>query len=160
MQVIALMIITLTWPVSLFAAECRAVKWPYTPAEVAKIQPADLQAIQRPHLFSYLYYELSKSPDQRTGRLARTLFRYLINTEINEGRYNLLQALEASAELDSENPQVIPLKDLCDMQDKVDLYSRRNREPDRAGSKATEKTDSKTRAKPKHGAKESKGPQK
>lgn len=70
-------------------------------------------------LYSYLYYELSRPPKERIEGLAKKLFHFLINTEPNEIRFNLLSALEYAADLNSQNPTVISISEICHLEEKL-----------------------------------------
>lgn len=98
--------------------ECRAVQWPFS-RQVAKINVPELSNQPRMFLYSYLYYELSRPPKERIEGLAKKLFHFLINTEPNEIRFNLLSALEYAADLNSQNPTVISISEICHLEEKA-----------------------------------------
>lgn len=95
--------------------DCQAVKWPFS-KDAKNFEPAALAKVARPSLYAYLYFELASQPSARTPGLAKKLFFYLSSTELNEGRSNLIQVLQTSAELDSAQPQVIQTAEICSIE--------------------------------------------
>jgi hypothetical protein len=99
------------------AQTCKAVHWPYSP-DLRGVTVEALNLIPRPHLYSYLYSEISSEPVKRVPGLAEKLFFYLKNTEVNEDRYQMIQALEYAADLGTAKPRIIPLKEICNLEEK------------------------------------------
>ncbi len=116
-----------------FANDCRAVHWPFS-KEIKSLQPLSLQAIPRDHLYKYLYNELSSVPAQRVAGLASKIFYYLKNTELNEDKYQMLMALEWASDLNTPKPRVIPISEICSIEDKI------NREPSSTKKVSRKKT--------------------
>lgn len=102
-----------------FASDCKAVKWPFS-KNIKDIQPLSYQALPRDHLYKYLYYELSSDPKVRVKELAARLFYYLKNSEQNEDKYQMIMALEWVADLKTQNPRIIPIEEICSMEDKIE----------------------------------------
>lgn len=100
------------------AGTCEAVRWPYS-SNIKDIQPLSLQVIKRAHLYSYLYHELSTPVASRVPGLVQKLFFYLKNTEANEDKYQMIQAFEWAADLQTKNPRVIPLSEICNIEQKI-----------------------------------------
>ena len=115
-----------------FASDCRAAKWPYS-KNIKEIQPIFFQAVKRDHLYNYFYYELATSPSNRVKGLAFKLLYYLKNTEQNEDKYQMLLALEWASDLTTSRPRVIPLSEICAIEDKI------NRQPSSEKKKFTKK---------------------
>lgn len=91
---------------------CEAHRWPYS-QNVSRLKVQDLEAANRVALYSYLYYELTKQPAGRIDGLAKQLMFFLKNTELNNDRALMLEAIEFAAALDTPNPTVFTLEELC-----------------------------------------------
>ena len=102
-------------------ADCKAVKWSGS-NNVGSLKVRDLLSIDRDELYANLYYELSHSKDERIPGLAAKLFHYLINTENNEAKYNVVQALEWAADLDKPDAPIITVKELCTLDKKASEF--------------------------------------
>lgn len=101
-----------------FASDCKAVQWPFS-KNISNIQPLSFQAIPRDHLYKYLYFEISNPPAERVKGLAVKLFFYLKNTEQNEDKYQMIMALEWASDLMTQKPTIIPLSEICAIEDKI-----------------------------------------
>ncbi len=99
------------------AQTCKAVHWPYS-SDLRGATVEALNMVPRPDLYSYLYAEISTEPAKRVPGLAEKLFFYLKNTEVNEDRYQMIQALEYAADLGTAKPRIIPLKEICNLEEK------------------------------------------
>lgn len=97
---------------------CRAVKWPYTSKKKA-VSVLDLSAIKRSYLYNYLYFELSNPINRRHADLAKKIITYLKGNEHDEDRYNMILTLEWAADLDKSEPRVIPMSEICFMEEKI-----------------------------------------
>ena len=122
MQITFIFIMTFLFIQFSQASECRAVQWPFS-KEIKNVDVTSFQTVPRENLYKYLYRELSSAPRERINGLAAKLFFYLKSTEANEDKYQMVMALEWAAELQSPNPQIIPLSEICSMEDKI------NRQP-------------------------------
>ncbi|MFN3698552.1 MAG: hypothetical protein ACK4VO_14045 [Pseudobdellovibrio sp.] len=122
MQRIASFLIIIFFQSYSLASDCKAVKWPFS-KNIKDVQPLSFQSIPRNHLYKYLYFEISNPTTIRVKGLASNLFFFLKNSEQNEDRYQMLQALEWAADLQTQTPRIIPISEICSMEDKI------NREP-------------------------------
>lgn len=109
---------------------CEAHRWPYS-QNVSRLKVQDLEAANRVALYSYLYYELTKQPAGRIDGLAKQLMFFLKNTELNNDRALMLEAVEFAAGLDTPNPTVFTLEELC----RIDRRAASVRSPVRAPKK-------------------------
>ena len=95
--------------------KCPIAQWPYSRV-VTNLKPQDLAGVPRSALYAYLYFELSASGEQRIPGLTKMLFKYLRNTELNEDRVNLIQALEFATGDDSMSVNVMSREELCSLE--------------------------------------------
>lgn len=109
---------------------CEAHRWPYS-QNVRRLKIQDLEAANRVALYSYLYYELTKQPAGRIDGLAKQLMFFLKNTELNNDRALMLEAIEFAAGLETPNPTVFTLEELC----RIDRSAASVRSPVRAQKK-------------------------
>jgi len=122
MQIIGTFILIFSFGYIALANDCRTVQWPFS-KNIKDIQPLSFQSIPRNHLYKYLYFEISAAPSARVKDLASKLFYYLKNTEQNEDKYQMIMALEWASDLQTAKPRIIPISEICTMEDKI------NREP-------------------------------
>lgn len=111
---------------------CEAVRWPFKSA-ADEVKLKDLENVERPSLYSYLYFELTQKPQTRIPGLAKRLMFFLKNTELNNDRAMMLEAIEYAARIDSDTPNVFVIQDLCGI--------------DRKAASTTSPTSSKSRKK-------------
>ena len=95
--------------------KCPIAQWPYSRV-IADLKPQDLAGVPRSALYAYLYFELSSNGEQRVPGLAKMLFKYLRNTELNEDRVNLIQALEFATGDDLMSVNVMSRTELCSLE--------------------------------------------
>ncbi len=91
---------------------CESHRWPFAQA-VDQIKIQDLEKMDRVSLYSYLYFELSQPTQGRIKGLAKKLMFFLKNTELNNDRALMLEAVEFAAGLDSSSPNVLAIEELC-----------------------------------------------
>ncbi len=103
------------------AMNCTAVRWPYSveAADINNIKPFDFEKFNREYLYSYLYFEISQPPKDRIPGLAKKLFYYLKNSEVNQDKHNFVGALEWAADLDTAQPRVITTREVCNLIEKM-----------------------------------------
>jgi hypothetical protein len=116
MQVILIFLFTLMTSLAQ-ASTCGEIKWPFS-KDISKLGPTQLLVVPREHLFKYLYYEISQPDEKRIKGLAAKLFHFLKHTELNEDKYNFLEALEWASDLNTQ-PRVIPIREICDLEAKI-----------------------------------------
>ena len=126
MQIIIGFFFVLLLTTTTLANTCRAVQWPFS-KEVKTIQPLSLQSISRAHVYSYLYFEIGSPAAKRIPGLAEKLFGYLKNTEINEAKFQLIQALEYAADLNTSHPRIIHINEICALLDKAQNSTKETR---------------------------------
>ncbi len=112
MQKIILIAVLFLTPVSWSKEKCSTAKWPFS-HKIERFTGDDLKSFNRKHLFSYLYFELTAENKSRIPKLAPLLMRFLTKTELKDDRYRMLQTMDWMAELNSSNPNVLLLKDIC-----------------------------------------------
>lgn len=103
---------------SALASNCKATKWPFAKTN-KQLKAENLKVIPRDHLYSYLYYELSADPQTKDKKLAQQLFNFLKSTEVNNDKYQMIQALEWAADLETKKPNTISIKELCQIEAKI-----------------------------------------
>lgn len=105
------------------ASTCKATKWPFAKTD-KQLKAENLKVIPREHLYSYLYYELSADRKTQDKKLAQQLFNFLKKTEVNDDKYQMIQALEWAADLETKKPNTISIKELCYIEAKIKLRNK------------------------------------
>lgn len=110
-----IIILLLAFSFSSFALDCKPKEINLKPKQSREEQILELSSLPRLQVAQGLIYEVTNPKLKTNSENAKLLARFLINTEVNQGKRGFYKLLENASDLNTEAPTVLNLKEVCEI---------------------------------------------